>query len=155
MPPLSLILKPKTGLSDLRFGASINEALSCFGNPEETEEMDNAGEYPSTVFHYWQKGFSLFFDHSHKKTFSCAEIDNKRTILWEIPVFSLNEQQLKELFRSKGFTSSDSEKHEWGELRVSFDEALIDFYFEKGKMSSINFSAPPPGAADQVLILPN
>ncbi|MCC7302408.1 MAG: hypothetical protein IT233_07195 [Bacteroidia bacterium] len=150
-----LIIKPVVGLGNLNFGSTVEQAIALFGNPEETEEMDSAGEYPSMVLHFWSKGFSLFFDHSHGKKFSCAEVDNRSTLLWEMPVFSLSETQLKDLFSSKGYNQSETEKHEWGENRISFDEALIDFYFEKGKMSSINFSIPPDGKPQQVLILPN
>lgn len=150
-----LIIKPRAGLNYLNFGSSIEDAIRLFGKPDEQENMDTAGEYPSTVLHYWKQGFSLFFDHTHDKTFSCAEIDARTALLWDVKIFEWKPEQVIDLFRKKGFTASDSEKHEWGEKRVSFDEALIDFYFENDMMTSINFSAPPPEDDKKVLILPN
>ena len=34
---------------------------------------------------------------------------------------------------------TDSEKQEWGEKRLSFDEAGLDCYYENGRLTSINF----------------
>ena len=136
----TLIVKPKLGFGNLNFGQSMSEAQ---------------GEYPSTVWHYWSHGFSLFFDHAHQKSFTCAEIDNHSALLWECKIFELKENEIIALFREKGFYNNDEEKHEWGEKRLSFDDAMIDFYFENGKMTSINFGIQVEHNQDKVLILPN
>jgi hypothetical protein len=41
--------------------------------------------------------------------------------------------------KSHTFQLSDTEQQEWGEKRLSFDEAGLDCYFENNKMISINF----------------
>jgi len=33
----------------------------------------------------------------------------------------------------------DEDTEEWGEKRLSFDEALIDFYFENEEMVTVNW----------------
>ncbi|HWY37574.1 MAG TPA: hypothetical protein VNY73_03375 [Bacteroidia bacterium] len=128
------------GLNTLKFGAPATEALAIFGEPEEIEELlDELLSEKSTVYHYWNLGFSLFFKEDESKSFTCAEVDGDNTLLFDRKVFELNEKQIIDLFRENGFSLSETEQHAWGERRLSFDEAFADLYFERGKLSSINF----------------
>ena len=54
----------------------------------------------------------------------------------------MKETEIIELFKQHAFPLSETEQHSWGEKRLSFDAAFADLYFEKGKLVSINFSAP-------------
>ncbi len=148
----ALEIKPALGLSDLLFGANMTEAEKIFGKAQEAELLDDIEECMSTVWHFWDDGFSLFFDESNNQLFCCVEIDNEDVILWGHKIFSLNEKQIVDLFKSKGITVCETEVHEWGEKRLSFDHANIDFYFEKNKLSSINYGK---SEMDLPLILPN
>ena len=133
-------IKLLRGFCSLKFGQSVEEAHTCFGQPEESEDLDdkilNASSY---VMHYWEKGFSLFFDNNKSKTFNSVEVDNPETILLNEKVFQLKEHELIALLKINGYPLSDSENHEWGEKRISFDDANLDCYYEKGKLVSINF----------------
>jgi hypothetical protein len=153
MPALILDIKPQKGLNTLSFGTTTGEAEVCFGKPEETEELDASEESRSLVWHFWEKGFSLFFDMKQGNKFTCVEIDHPDSLLWGKRIFELSEPELKAFFTLKGFKEIDMEDHEWGERRVSFDDALMDFYFEKGKMTSINYGITLD--EEQVLILAN
>jgi hypothetical protein len=130
--------------------ADIEKAI---GKPEETELLDDMEDCQSTVWHYWEQGFSLFFDENNKQLFGCVEIDNENSLLWGKKIFDMNEKQIIELFKSRNYPEYETEEHEWGEKRLSFDAANIDFYFEKNKLTSINYgkSLNDP----QILILPN
>ena len=64
----------------------------------------------------------------------------------------MNEKQIIELFKSKGINVFETEVHEWGEKRLTFDDTNIDFYFEKNKLSSINYGM---SEMDLPLIFPN
>ena len=145
-------IKPVLGLSDLLFGASMADAEKVFGKAEESEFLDDIEDCQSTVWHYWEQGFSLFFDEKTEQIFCCVEIDNEDVILWGQKIFDFSEKQIIDLFKSKGITEFETELHEWGEKRLSFDEANIDFYFEKNKLSSINYGK---SEMDLPLILPN
>ncbi|HXC06503.1 MAG TPA: hypothetical protein VNZ86_17215 [Bacteroidia bacterium] len=153
MPETALHIKPKKGINDLIFGCSLKEAEAYFGKPEETEELEGGDDSCSLVWHFWEKGFSLFFDAKRHNLFTCVEIDHPESMLWGKKVFGLTEPELKALFILNGFKEIDMEDHEWGERRVSFDDALMDFYFEKGKMISINYGISLD--QEQILILPN
>lgn len=150
---VQLDIKPGIGLSGLLFGATMSDAEKRFGKAEEVELLDDIDDCQATVWHYWASGFTLFFDEQNQQYFNCAEIDNPQTLLWGQAIFNLNEEQIIDLFKSKGIKSYETEVHEWGESRLSFDDANIDFYFEKNKLCSINY-----GHASQnpnSLILPN
>ena len=149
----SFEIKPCIGLSDLLFGTTMTEIQKRIEKPEEVELLDDVDDCISTVWHYWKSGFSLFFDEQNNQLFCCIEIDNKEAILWEKKVFDLNEKQIVDLFKSKNITRFETELHEWGEKRLSFDDANIDFYFEKNKLSSINYGKSMTDLNN--LILPN
>ena len=90
----------------------------------------------------------------HKnQTFCSAEIDNKETLLMGEPIFKLNEKELTEFMKKLGFSLSDKETHEWGEKRLSFDEAGLDCYFQNNKMVSVNFGITENG--DNYYYFPN
>lgn len=97
-------------------------------------------------------GIFSFFDEKNEQIFCCVEIDNPDVVLWGQKIFDFSEKQIVDLFKTKGITSFETEMHEWGEKRLSFDESNIDFYFEKNKLSSINYGK---SEMDLPLILPN
>lgn len=148
MIPLEACLLKSFG--GLAFGATSAEALRFFGPAEESEELESIDGSKSAVWHYWAKGFSLFFDGPNQDRFCCAEIDSSVPLkMWDISIFSLNEPQLKDLFVQNGFKELDEEHHEWGEKRITFDDAMADFYFENGIMVSVNYSTMIPSESEQ------
>lgn len=133
-------IKPLQGFCTLNFRLFPPDAESLFGEPEETQTLtDEILDAESYVMHYWESGFSLFFDNLNERRFSSVEVDNEDTLLFGAKIFSLSEKQIVELMAANGYKLSDSETHEWGEKRLSFDEAGIDFYFENNHLQSINF----------------
>jgi len=135
------------GLGELKFGETLKKAVQLFGEPDETEELfDELLNEKSTVCHYWDRGFSLFFKDDKEKTFNCAEVDDKGALLFGHKIFTMNEKEIIDMLRVNGFALTETEQHAWGEKRVSFDDAFADLYFENGKLVSINFCmAEGPG----------
>ncbi len=148
-----LEIKPGAGLSPLLFGATMNDAEKFFGKTQEAQLIDDIEEFPTTVWHYWTMGFTLFFDEQNSRLFYSVEIDNFDTVLWNQKIFDFKEKQIIELFKSKGITLYETERQDWGENRLSFDQANIDFYFEKNKLISINYGRLTNNSP--ILILPN
>ncbi len=137
--------------AQLPFGASTKEAEQFFGKPEETETLEAIDGSVSLVWHYWSKGFTLFFDQARNNRFCCVEVDSSVPLkLWDLPVFTLNEPQLKDLCVKNGFKDIDEEHHEWGEKRVTFDDAMADFYFENGILVSVNYGVAFPGEGELI-----
>ncbi|MDF2448148.1 MAG: hypothetical protein K0R26_652 [Bacteroidota bacterium] len=142
------------GFCTLNFGVSSVDAELVFGKPEEIQVLDDPVlETSCTVYHYWDSGFSLFFDNKNAMKFGSVEVDNKDTLLFGKKLFSLDEKQLIGLMQEHNYALSDTEHQDWGEKRLSFDEAGLDCYFENGKLTSINFGViDEPGTFE---FLPN
>lgn len=133
-------IKLLKGFCSIAFGETQEQIKKVFGGPEEIQNLqDEVLNTASTVFHYWEQGFSLFFDDHKHQTFCSVEIDNKDTLLFGQKIFTLKEKELIALMKLNGFSLSDTEVHEWGEKRLSFDAAGLDCYFENNKMVSVNF----------------
>jgi hypothetical protein len=124
----------------LPFGATKADAVELFGMPEEVQHLeDDVLKNSSVVYHYWNEGFSLFFDNRRNESFSSVEIDNREAVLFDMKLFKLREKELVALLIDNGHRLSDTEVHQWGEKRLSFDSAGLDCYFENNKMVSVNF----------------
>lgn len=146
-------INPCIGLSALKFGASTTDAEKLFGKALEVQVIDDTEEFKTTVWHYWDNGFSLFFDEQNNQLFNCVEINNIVSRLWGQTIFDFKENHIIELFKSKGILHFETEQHDWGEKRLSFDKANIDFYFDKNKLISINYCTLTQNS--QLLILQN
>jgi hypothetical protein len=136
---LNLEIKPMIGLGDLKFGMTAAEIEKLVGIPEEIEEIDDE-EAKTKIWHFWSKGMSLFFEDENESRLSSIEIDNSNATIWDKKAFEMNEKELTDLFVSKGYNEMDSEMQEWGEKRLSFDDAMIDLYFDDAELVSINYS---------------
>lgn len=133
-------IKLLRGFCTLSFGTSKEEAVQVFGEPEEIQNLtDDILNNNSLVYHYWNEGYSLFFDTHKDQAFCSVEIDNKETLLFDTRLFALKEKEIIELMNQNGYQVSDSEIHKWGEKRISFDSAGLDCYFENNKLVSVNF----------------
>jgi len=136
-------IKLLTGFCSLPFGSSKENAVLSFGEPEEIQNLtDEILNNNSLVYHYWDNGFSLFFDTNRNYAFCSVEIDNRDAVLFDTKLFTLREKELIELMKQNGFALSDSEVHAWGEKRLSFDSAGLDCYFENNRLVSVNFGVP-------------
>lgn len=133
-------IKLLNGFCNLSFGQSVMEARVIFGAPNEEETLDDELlKASSFVMHYWDRGFSLFFDNHKNRVFNSVEVDHPETILFNEKIFSLKEYELIALLKLNKFSLTDTENHEWGEKRISFDEANLDCYFQNEKLVSVNF----------------
>ena len=124
----------------LPFGATKSKAVQVFGEPQEIQQLeDEVLNNSSVVYHYWDEGYSLFFDNRRNEVFSSVEIDNRESLLFDVKVFTLREKELVALLLNNGHRLCDTEVHQWGEKRLSFDSAGLDCYYENNRLVSLNF----------------
>jgi hypothetical protein len=133
-------IKPLIGFGDLTFGASPSDVESIFGEPEEIEDLPGeADESDAEVWNYWEDGHTVFFEKDLGGRCTSFETDNNNSVLFGSHVFDLNEKELIQLMEKNGYKEIDIEDEEWGERRVSFSDAVMDFYFENDKLISVSW----------------
>jgi pyruvoyl-dependent arginine decarboxylase (PvlArgDC) len=52
----------------------------------------------------------------------------------------MSEEKIIELMKDNGYSEIYAEEQEWGEKLLSFEDALIDFYFEDKNLVTVNWS---------------
>ncbi len=133
-------IKPLIGFGQLTFGASPSDVENFFGEPEEIEDLPGeADESDAEVWNYWEDGNTVFFEKDHGGKCTSFETDNSEAVLFGSHVFEMNEKELIQLMEKNGFKEIDIEDEEWGERRVSFSDAVMDFYFESDKLISVSW----------------
>jgi len=129
------------GLDEMKFGDAPEMVDGVLGKPQEVENLgEEADEDLDTIlWNYDKEGLSVFFEGKNNHVLSCFETDNAEATLFGKKVFNMSEEEIVALMKEEGLTQIDSEVEEWGEKRVSFDEGLIDFYFQDGKLVTVNW----------------
>jgi hypothetical protein len=133
-------IKPKVGFGELKFGSVQSDVENFLGEPEEIEELPGeADESDAEVWNYWEDGHTVFFEKDLDGKLTCFETDHEEATLFGKYIFKMNEKEIVQLMKDNGFSEIDTEDEEWGERRVSFSDAVIDFYFESDKLISVSW----------------
>lgn len=145
MKELTLEIKPKVGLGELNFGDSSEKLISILGEAEELDDIEDEDEFNTVILKYKDKGIYVFFEGVEKSVISCFELDKTpEATLYGKKVFDLKEEVVVELMEANGFGNPEYETEEnteakFPEKRLSFEDAMIDFFFEQGEMKAINW----------------
>ncbi len=139
MKELTLDIKPREGLGELKFGDSSEKLISILGEAEEMEEIADEDEFNTVILNYWKKGISAFFEGIEKSVLACFEIDNKEATMYGMKVFDLKEQEIIKIMNDNGFKELETADEENSERRVSFEDGMIDFFFEDEKLIAVNW----------------
>ena len=136
-------IKLKTGIDDIRFGCTPEVVRTLLGNPDEVEELESAvdGVVESIVWYYPEAGLNFFFEASDgEPTLNTIESDNLETTLFDTKIFNLTKDKLMSLMKENGFTDIDEDDETWGEHRITFEDAQVDFYFNDQELSLVSWS---------------
>ncbi|MFN8134862.1 MAG: hypothetical protein U0Z17_06445 [Bacteroidales bacterium] len=139
---LQIILKK--GLGDIHFGCTPEAVRAQFGEPEEVEELESAidGDVESIVWNYPDSGLNFFFDAANgEPVLSTIESDNLETILFNSLIFNVTREQIITLMKENSYSEIDEEDETWGEHRVTFEDAQIDFYFSDEELTLVSWSS--------------
>ena len=136
---MKLEIHLKKGIGELVFDSSIEDIIKIIGPPTEVEEMGEDIDYPTTVLHYEELGLSLFFDNNSATKLTCIDLDNPNATLFGETIIDLFPRKIEELMIKNNIFNETKEKEDWGEMRISFEDYSIDFYFIDEKLVSITF----------------
>ncbi|OPZ97955.1 MAG: hypothetical protein BWY70_01352 [Bacteroidetes bacterium ADurb.Bin408] len=127
---------PKEGLSDIKFGAGMDEVIKILGEPDETEAF-NDEDFETNICTYWERGLNLFFEGEGKLVLTYIEIDNENTLLYGQKIIGVQESMIVSLMSENGYNDWEAEEEEWGEKRLSYISCAIDFFFENNSLVSV------------------
>ncbi|MFA6805948.1 MAG: hypothetical protein WCR29_00870, partial [Bacteroidales bacterium] len=126
---MKLEIQLKKGIGELLFGSTIEEIIKEIGSPEETEVIGEDIEYPTTILHYHKIGLSLFFDNNDHSILTCIDIDSEDVEIFGKKLIGSSPREVELLMIENKIYNETKEEEDWGEMRISFEEYSIDFYF--------------------------
>ena len=133
----------KKGLGDIHFGCTPEVVRAILGEPEEAEELDNVidGTVESIVWNFPEEGLNFFFDAANgEPVLSTIESDNLETIMFNFKIFNISRDKLVDMMTENGYKDIDEDEETWGEHRITFEDAQIDFYFNDQELSLVSWS---------------
>ncbi len=132
---MTLDIHIKQGIGDIRFQMPIDDVIAILGETQEVETIDNAVDETTTVLRY-TNGMTFFFEGDNQNL-TCIDISNPDITLFGKKIFDLNEKEIVNLMVENKYFEQDVDNEDWGERRVTFNEANIDFYFEDEELQSV------------------
>ena len=88
---------------------------------------------------YYEAGITIFFEGREKSVVACIETENPDSTMFGKTIFNMTEADIISLMTSKGFEVAEIETETTGERRVSYDDAMIDFFFLDGDLVFVNW----------------
>jgi len=134
----------KKGLGDIHFGCTPEIVRAVFGEPEDVEELENAldGNVESVVWNYPDSGLNFFFDAANgEPDLSTIESDNLETVLFNARIFNITKDNIISLMLENGYKDVEEDDETWGEHRVTFEDAQLDFYFADQELTLVSWSS--------------
>ena len=131
---------PLKGFGEIPFGMTLDEAVKELGMPEFYEELSDMEETGNRSIYYEYEALetNIYFEGVTKSVVACFETENREATLYGKPVFDLTKKEIIDLMKEHGFKELE-EENEDDELRVSFEDALIDFFFEDEMLTAVSW----------------
>ena len=133
-------IMPLKCYGEIPFGMSLDETVKLLGMPEFYEELSDMEETGnrSIYYEYEELETNIYFEGITKSVVACFETENQEATLYEKPVFDLTKEEIIDLMKKQGFKELEEETED-DELRVSFEDALIDFFFDEDGLTAISW----------------
>lgn len=133
-------IEPLKGFGDIPFGMTIDEAVKILNMPDFYEELNDMEETGNRSIYYEYENIAtnIYFEGVTKSVAACFETENKEATLYGNKVFNLSKDEVIKLMKANGFKELEEETED-GELRVSFEDALIDFFFDGETMTAVSW----------------
>jgi hypothetical protein len=136
---MNYTIMPGEGLEEIKFGATADDVETVMGPPEEIDN-DEDEFFHTKIWIYDEKGLTFFFEGDENPVLVSIESTHPDSTLYGVRIFELSEKDVMTLMNKNGFTDAEIEDEEWGEHRVSYDDIMTDFYFENGRLTTMNWS---------------
>ena len=133
-------IMPLKGYGEIPFGMTLDDAVKLLNMPDFYEELNDMEETGNRSIFYEFDGIqtNIYFEGITKSVVACFETENENATLYGKKVLELKKDEVIQLMKAQGFKELEEETED-GELRVSFEDALIDFFFEDDKMTAVSW----------------
>jgi hypothetical protein len=133
-------IEPLKGYGEIPFGMTLDETVKKLGMPdfyEELSDMEETGNR-SIFYEYDELETNIYFEGVTKSVVACFETENMEATLYGEPVFDLTKEEIVDLMKKHGFKELEEETED-EELRVSFEDAMIDFFFDEDELTAVSW----------------
>ena len=134
---------PNIGYGDIKFGVALDVFVEKYGEPEEVESIGEDEDYATTVLHYWEKSLSIFFVGVSNPVLTGIETDHPESALFGEKIMDKSKEDIIALMKKNGLSSYDEGDDEFVAdneiIRVSYDESMMDFFFQDNQLIFMNF----------------
>ena len=133
-------IEPLKGYGEIPFGMTLDETVKKLGMPdfyEELSDMEETGNR-SIFYEYDELETNIYFEGVTKSVVACFETENMEATLYGEPVFDLTKEEIIDLMKKQGFKELEEETED-EELRVSFEDAMIDFFFDEDELTAVSW----------------
>ena len=133
-------IEPLKGYGEIPFGMTLDEATKILGMPdfyEELSDMEETGNR-SIYYEYEELETNIYFEGVTKSVVACFETENMEATLYGEPIFDLTKEEIIDLMKQHGFKELEEEKED-DEQRVSFEDAMIDFFFDEDGLAAVSW----------------
>jgi len=131
---------PLTGVNELKFGSTKEEIIEVIGKADKFEIIEEDEEVFTEVYTYPKYQASLFFEGNETEMiFTSCDTENKEIYLFGNKIFDMSETEIVQLMKEHNFQDMEVDEEEWGEKRISFHDAMMDFYFNDEELISITW----------------
>ncbi len=133
-------IQPLKGYGEIPFGMTLDETVKILNMPdfyEELSDMEETGNR-SIYYEYDTIHTNIYFEGITKSVVACFETENETATLYGKKVFGLKKEDVVKLMKDNGFKDVEEEIED-GELRLSFEDAMIDFFFDNDRMTAVSW----------------
>ena len=133
-------IQPLKGYGEIPFGMTLDETVKVLNMPDFYEELSDMEETGNRSIYYEYDGIetNIYFEGITKSVVACFETENDAATLFGKKVFDLKKEDVVKLMKVNGFKDLEEETED-GELRVSFEDAMMDFFFDGDVMTAVSW----------------
>jgi len=133
-------IMPLKGYGEIPFGMTLDETVKLLNMPNYYEELGDMEETGNRSIYYEYEDIqtNIYFEGVTKSVVACFETENEEATLFGENVFDLDKEAIINLMKANGFKEMEEETED-DELRVSFEDGMIDFFFEDDMLMAVSW----------------
>lgn len=133
-------IMPLKGYGEIPFGMTLDETVKLLNMPNYYEELGDMEETGNRSIYYEYEDIqtNIYFEGVTKSVVACFETENEEATLFGENVFDLDKEAIIGLMKANGFKELEEETED-DELRVSFEDGMIDFFFEDDMLMAVSW----------------